>query len=564
MKKIFLVTLLLPLISLAQPKLKFEQNQTLNYDEVVKEYRLLVKRFPKQCLLDSMGKGDNGKTIYAFVIKPADGMASFPPTLLINNAIHPGEADGVDASLLFAETVLKNPIRFQSVRFVIIPMYNVDGFSIQSCCTRANQNGPENQGFRGNARNLDLNRDFIKADASNTQAFYKIFQKYQPHVFLDNHVSNGADYQYTMTLITSQVNKLGSVLGSYVKNEMGPWLYKDMEKKQQSMAPYVNTFTEVPDSGLVGFLETPRFSTGYAALFHCIGFVPETHMLKAYPARVKATLQLMESVGGFMQKNGNKLVINKSLAQQQDRKLTHFPLNWELDKNKADTIDFTGYTFGYKTSEISGLPRLYYDRNKPFTKKVSFHNHYYGIDSVVRPAAYIIPQAWHQVIERLKANQVEFTLLKKDSLIRVEAYYITGYETTKRPYEGHYLHYNTKVEKRSIEKQFFKGDLLVKTDQVAVRFLLETLEPKASDSYFNWNFFDSMLQQKEGYSDYVFEDTGAELLKKDPQLEQKLMERRKADPEFAKSAAAQLDFVYKNSPYYESTHNQYPIFRIPQ
>ena len=563
MKKLFLLALLSPLFSIAQPVLKYEQSQTLTYDEVVTEYQKLCRKFPGLCRLDSMGHGDNGKTIYAFVIADYDTASRELPTLLINNAIHPGESDGVDASLLFAYQVLSQPGLYPGVRFVIIPMYNVDGFSLQSCCTRANQHGPENQGFRGNARNLDLNRDFIKADAANTWAFYKIFHTYRPHIFIDNHVSNGADYPYTMTLITSQVDKLGGELGAFVKNEMEPWIYMDMVKKKQPMVPYVNTLTEVPDSGLVGFLETPRFSTGYAALFHCIGFVPETHMLKPYASRVKATLQLLESFALYASTHANKLVAVKNKAVRANCNQSGFPLNWLLDKTRVDSIDFNGFTSGYKASEISGHNRLWYDRNRPFTKKIPFLNKYTASDSVTRPKAYIVPQAWHEVINRLAANRIEYTTLAKDTLLNVEAYYLSNYETTKRPYEGHYLHYNTQFERRDIRKQFFKGDVLVTTDQPSVRFLIESLEPKSVDSYFNWNFFDSMLQQKEYFSDYVFEDTGARLLKTDPELKRRLEEKRKTDPDFAKNGSAQLDFIYRNSPYYESTHNQYPIFRLP-
>ncbi len=562
MKKIILLLFLLPIQLLAQIKLKYEQNISLTYTEVVDAYTFLAKKYPTQCKLEAVGKGDNGRDIYTFVIN-ATKTTGEPVTILINNGIHAGEPDGIDASVEFAENLLKQMLRYPNVRIVIIPMYNVDGSSSQSCCTRANQNGPLNQGFRGNARNLDLNRDFIKADAANTKTFYKIFQQFKPHIFIDNHVSNGADYQHLMTLITSQSDKLGSILGTFARNEMEPYLFTEMAKKGIAMAPYMNTIASVPDSGIAGFLETPRFATGYAALFHCIGFVPETHMLKPFPDRVKATRELMETIAAFANENSSVLISLKLKAQKADMVRSWFPVAWKIDEKRVGSFEFRGYKAGYKTSEISGLPRLYYDRTKPYVKRIPYLNRYFVTDSVKRPGRFIIPQAWHEVIERLKLNDVELTQLSSDSLIPVKAKYIKSTETGNRPYEGHYLHTQTKVEEKTMEIQFFKGDYVVETDQPAVRFLMETLSPTAPDSYFSWNFFDSMLQQKEYFSDYVFEDTGAEILKNDPELKARLDAKRASDKAFAASAEEQLNFIYINSNYYEKSHKRYPVFQIP-
>lgn len=521
----------------------------------------MVSAYPQQCRLDAMGKGDNGRIIYTFVIEAKAGKKA--ATVLINNGIHPGEPDGVDASLEFAQKVLKGELKYPNTRLVIIPIYNVDGNALQSCCTRANQNGPINQGFRGNARNLDLNRDFIKADAENTKAFYKIFHTYKPHVFIDNHVSNGADYQYTMTLISSQADKLGPVLGPFLRNEFEPYLFEQMSAKGLPMAPYVNTVSAIPDSGIVGFLETPRFATGYAALFNCIGFVPETHMLKPFPSRVIATRKLMETMCDYVNENSVRFLSLKARAEAADQKRQSFALNWKLQKERKENFIFKGYEAGYKPSEISGLPRLYYDRTKPFTKKIPFYNHFVGQDSVSKPRYFIIPQAWHQVINRLKMNGIVMKEFKKDTMINVLASYIQTYRSREQPYEGHYLHSDTKIEQERMDIQFFAGDQLISTEQVGIRFLMETLSPAGADSYFNWNFFDSVLQQKEYFSDYVFEDTGAEILKNSPQLQKKLADKKAMDPAFAKNRDAQLNFIYENSEYHEKTYKLYPVFLLP-
>ena len=174
----------------------------------------------------------------------------------------------------------------------------------------------------------------------------------------------------------------------------------------------------------------------------------------------------------------------------------------------------------------------------------------------------MIPKSEGKIIENLKRNQIKFKELQSDSLITVESYKIVDFKTVKNPYEGHYLHFDTQVSSELKTKKFRKGDYLVSTKQSGVKFLLETLEPEAVDSYFNWNFFDGILGQKEYFSDYVFEDTAAELLKTNKALKTAFELKKASDANFAEDGAAQLDWVYKNSEYYEGSVNQYPIYRI--
>ncbi|HEX4888294.1 MAG TPA: M14 family zinc carboxypeptidase [Luteibaculaceae bacterium] len=533
------------------------------YDQVIQAYAQLAQTYPTLAKLNAEGKGDNGKPIYTFVIEPSvKKLGKAYVTFLVNNGIHAGEPDGIEASLAFAEEILKSPNLYPAVRFVFIPVYNVDGFSTQSCCTRANQDGPELQGFRANARNLDLNRDFIKADASNTKTFYRIFHQYKPQVFIDTHVSNGADYSYTMTLISSQKDKLSEPLRNLLTTVVEPKLYAEMKSVGFPMIPYVNTKAEIPDSGLVGFLETPRYSTGYTTLFHCLGFVAETHMLKPYPQRVAATKALLKAIADQCQKNTYAIINAVVESKSAEQAITQFPIQWALNERKSTPIVFQGYEAKYKPSEISGLSRLYYDRSAPYSKKIPFFNQYDAIKQAKKPKAFIIPQAWGEVIERLALNQVELRPIQSDSTIKVNATYIIDFKSPTYPYEGHYLHYGTRTRDTVLEMNFFKGDYLVYTKSNPVRFLMEVLSPEASDSYFNWNFFDAVVQQKEHYSDYVFEDLAVQILKENPKIKQELDRAKAQDEALRNSARKQLDFIYYRSPYYERSHRLYPIFKI--
>ncbi|WP_426491845.1 M14 family metallopeptidase [Hymenobacter sp. 102] len=546
-------------------------NTTTTHAECIGYYQQLDAAYP-EIQLREVGQTDSGRPLHEVVVS-LDG--DFEPTSLrakgrrvvfIQNGIHPGEPEGIDASMMLArDYVQKKELRRQlaDVVLVFIPIYNVDGALNRNSTTRTNQNGPESYGFRGNARNLDLNRDYIKQDSRNARAFAQLFQRWQPEVYVDTHTSNGADYQYTMTLIATQKDKLHPALSRYMQQRLLPALYSGMDKKKWHLTPYVDFEGRTPDArGLVGFLETPRYSTGYTTLFNTIGFVTETHMLKAYTPRVRATYDFLVLLIGQVHQDGAALAQARAEAAQQTRTQQQFALGWRLDTTQIEQFTFRGFEGKTKPSEVSGLPRLFYDRKAPYTKAVPYRNTFRPTVQVQRPRAYVLPQAWGEVVERLRLSGVQLRQLAADTVINGETYYIQDYKTAPRPYEGHYLHSQVQVRPVRQARPFLRGDYLISLDQPAARYLIETLEPQATDSFFAWGFFDSILQQKEYFSDYVFEDVAAELLRRRPELRAQLETKKKQDPAFAASAAAQLDWVYRQSDHYETSHLRYPVLRV--
>jgi len=552
---------------------KFEQTkgtQSPTYSEIVDWWKKideqsdLVKMF-------TMGMTDAGYPL-DLVMVSGDKDFNIPSLhkknktiILINNGIHPGEPDGIEACMLLARDIVINKYKLPSnVVLAIIPVYNIGGCLNRSPNYRIDQNGPTEKGLRGNSQNLDLNRDFIKCDSKDSKAFAQIFHMLDPDVFIDNHVSDGADYQHVMTLLTSQHDKLGGALGDYLAKEFEPALYTLMKEKGYDLVPYVNSFGDTPENGWPEYWDSPRYSSGYATLWHTFAFVPETHMLKSYEQRVRSTYVLMQCFVEFTSSHGDEIKNVRNQTKQSAKSAIEFPIAWQLDRSQWKEITFKGYEAGHKPSEVSGLPRLYYDRTKPFEKQVRIFNHFAVKTVVKRPVAYIIPQGWWKVIDLLKLNQVDMRPLKNDTSIEVEEYHIDDYKTAQRQYEMHHLNSDVKVSSIKQTLHFRKGDWYIPMNQAANRFLIETLEPQAEDSYFAWNFFDSILGQKEGYSGYSFEDIAADYLKNHPELKTKLDERRASDTAFARSANAQLNFVYQNSPYLEPDYLRYPVFRVVQ
>lgn len=484
-------------------------------------------------------------------------------TILINNGIHPGEPDGIDASMLLARDMAEGKYKLPAnIVFAIIPVYNIGGCLNRSADYRVDQNGPEEFGFRGNSQNLDLNRDFIKCDSKDARAFAEIFHQLDPDIFIDNHVSDGADYQHVMTLLTTQSTKLGGVMGDYLNKVFEPALYDLMKTKGYDLIPYVNAFGDTPENGWSEYWDSPRYGSGYAALWNTFSFIPETHMLKPYKQRVESTRALMESFIEFASKNNEKIRQLRDQAKQAVITQAAFPIKWALDRSQYKEVLYKGYTAGTKPSEVSGLSRLYYDRSKPFEKMVKVYNYFPAKEFINKPKAYIIPQGWWKVIDLLKLNKVQLSQFKKDTAVEVEVYRIDDYKSQARQYEMHHMNTDVKVSAKTMTVHFRKGDYYIPMNQEANRFLVETLEPQGEDSYFAWNYFDAILGQKEGYSGYAFEDIAAAYLKNNPELKAKLNQRVASDTAFAKSGRAQLNYVYENSPWFEPAYLQYPVYRV--
>ncbi len=553
--------------SFAIPFENSQGTQTATYQEVIDFYLLLAKEFP-EINVQTIGKTDSGHALHLVTYNP-DGDFNFQKIqeekaiILINNGIHPGESDGIDATMLLFRDLAQQTFSIpENVVIATLPVYNIGGMLNRNTTTRVNQNGPVAYGFRGNARNYDLNRDFVKMDTENTKTFASIFHLVQPHVFIDNHVSNGANYQYTLTHLFTQHNKLGGGMGAYLHKSLMPNLERRLSDSGWDITPYVNVFNRPPETGFSQFMDHPRFSTGYTTLWNTLGLMVETHMLKPYKQRVRGTYQLMREMIAIVDRDFEKIKQLRTKAFDTNALLKTYPIQWAVDTTASSILNFKGYTADTVMSAVTGLPRLRYDETKPFEKHIVYQNYYCPSDSIIVPAGYIIKRGWKNIMERLTANEIDFFELDRDTVLEVEMYRITDYQTYKRPYEGHYLHYGTEVTSSTGKIGFQKGDFIVRTQQDGIRYLLETLEPEAVDSFFNWNFFDAILQRKEGFSPYVFEDVAAQILRENPGLKDSFDLKRNAEESFAQNGYEQLDWIYKRSRHYEKAHLRYPVYRI--
>jgi hypothetical protein len=335
-----------------------------------------------------------------------------------------------------------------------------------------------------------------------------------------------------------------------------------MKERGYPMCPYVRPIKDKVKNGLYAYLETPRYSTGYAALFNTIGFVSETHMLKPYEERVESTEAFFNTLLSYAKENGDELVRLKERADSAVAEREEFGLRWELDSSELDSVPFKGYTVKERTSDVTGQKVRYYDRSEPWEAKIPFYNTYETTLEREKPSYYVVPQAWKEVVNRLHRNQIRKKRLQQDTTIEVTSYMLRDVKTIDRPYEGRFLHRDVRVEVVKEEREFYEGDYLVPTGTEKDRFIVNTLEPEGVDSYFAWNFFDEVLMQKEYFSSYLFDPKAEKILEERPDLKEAFQEKKAQDSTFAGSHRAQLRFIYRRSKHYEDAHRRYPVARI--
>ena len=552
--------------------LKYEQNYTPTYYEVIEMYRKLDKNYNNAVLLEK-GMTDSGKPLHLFVISdrkqfdPARLKAEGKAVLMILNGIHPGEPEGIDASLEFADDLLRNREGMlnllKNTVISIVPVYNIGGHLNRSAFNRSGQSTPYETGFRGSAANLDLNRDFTKCDSENAKSFIRIFHEWNPDVLLDTHTTNGSDHQYSITLIAPQPDLFPPVMENFLRNKFLPSLYSGMKMGQYELIPYVDWFSRNPGAGIAMTQESPRYSNGYCAMFHTYGMITETQIYKKFPDRVKSTYQFIRTLAEFVSENSGEIMKSREEGIRESKSALGFTLVHKLDTSVSRLIEFKGYEIDQKQiSKVTGLPRFGYDVSKPFTRNIPFYDTYIPVETVRIPEYYIVPSAWKPVIDLLRLNNIRFSVFKKDTILDVSVEYIDEYTSPPAPYNGHFYHQKITTRNESQKIRILEGDLLVPVRQDGINYLIQMLEPRAIDSFLRWNFYDSVLDTREYYSNYGFEENALKYLDDHPGFRKQFEALQKSDTAFARNHGRQMAYIYNNTEWTEKTFKRYPVIKI--
>ena len=551
---------------------------TFTYDETVDYCRRLDKA-SKWIRYESFGKSGEGRDLPLLIVdKHGDFTAERAhkrgkAVVLVQAGIHSGEIDGKDAGLILIREMAITRERaslLDHVTFVFIPIYNVDGHEHVKPYNRVNQDGPENAGFRANATFLNLNRDYMKADAPETRAWLSLWQRWDPDFFADSHVTNGADYTYVVTYLMEVFENVDAGVAAWSRDRFKPVLEPRMRESGFPLVHYVG-FRDGhdPQSGLKTWASTPRFSTGYVALANRPALLIETHMLKDYPSRVRGTHAILQhtlEIVGSQAAEIRRINIEAdartaALWSKERDEGGGLPLTFEIDYTDSVMIDFEGYEYLPEKSEITGGTWHRYGTT-PLPMRIPMFNRQRIKSGVVLPQQYWIPPQWTDVIERLEAHGIKLARLAAPQTEYIWTYRLTQPVWTSTPFEGHHTATYT-TERRALTRTYPAGTVVVDMAQRRARIAANLLEPEAPDALVQWGFFDGIFDAKEYVESYVMEDIARQMLRNDDALEREFKEAMQ-DTSLANHPKRVLDWFYARSRYAETRIGEYPVVRIPR
>lgn len=556
-----------------------DYRETPRYDETIAYCRRLAAA-SEDVHLETLGHSPEGREIIAVVVSsdkaftPGAARATGKEIVLVNCCIHPGESEGKDAMLALIRDLTVHDGRkagglLDHVILLCVPIHGVDGHERFGPYNRINQNGPSEMGWRTSAQNYNLNRDWIKADAPEMQAELGLFHRWLPDLLIDTHTTDGADYQYDLTYSLERFADQHPAVRAWQEDAFDHHIFPELTKAGHKIAPYVVFNNPIePKEGFDVGVTKPRFSTGFGAAWNRAALLVETHMLKDYRARVIATYDLVKSVLVELNRAPGNL---RKATEQADRETVAAGKTFDparkvqLDfKNGPGSVpfDFLGVEYHRELSAVSGALWIKFDKSKPVTFTVPLFNEVETTHEVVPPLGYIVPAAWTVVIDRLRTHGIVFTTLAQPLTQEVETYQFDHVEWQSTPFENHHSIKEFKFHPIKRRMTFPAGSAVVYLDQPAAKVILHLLEPDGPDSLVRWGYLDAIFEQKEYGEEYVLEPLAREMLERDPKLREEFEREIAADPAFAASAKARLDFFYRRTPFWDGRFNVYPIGRI--
>ena len=572
------------------PAEKSDYRTTPRYDETMAYVQRVAAAAPKQVKLETFGKTPAGRDLWVAIVSkdnvfdPVVVRKSGRAVLLIQNAIHAGEMDGKDSSLaLLREMVItkKQASLLDHVVVLIIPIYNADGHERFSPYNRINQNGPEQMGWRTQSQNLNLNRDYMKADAPETRALLRLFQRWLPDFFVDDHVTDGADYQYDTTYAIDVGPDVYPATADWLEHQLKPYIEKSVTASGHIIGEYVGVGEANPKEGISVGQDTPRFSTGYMVLQNRPGLLVEMHMLKDYKTRVTGNYEILRAILEVMNRDAAKLVATNQQADGETiaaghraqtatyiRKPDDFPLRLAPTAD-TETFHFLGYKRNTAPSEVSGGSWNQFTHEAE-SSDIPLHSKLKMTLGVGVPGAYIIPAQWGKVIDVLRAHGVAMGPTRAAWSGEVETYRCKA-KWAERPFEGHHVLGGgsefaptpppdcTAVREKL---DFPAGSMVVPTDQRAAKVVIHWLEPQGPDSAVYWGYFDAIFEQKEYGEAYVLEKLAREMMAKDPKVKAEFEAKVASDKEFAANSYGRLNWWYQHSPYWDPKLGLYPVGRV--
>lgn len=529
-----------------------------NYKQTMDYLDKLVTANSAQFSIETIGTSDAGRAIKMLIASETGKIDNQKATLLLQAGIHSGEIDGKDATFMMLRDIAQGNRSdiLKRVNILFIPILNVDGHENASKYNRINQRGPEVMGFRTNGRNLNLNRDYTKLDTPGVQAVLKVINQYNPDMYVDMHVTDGADYQYDITYgSTPSFASESPKIAELIEKSINPVIDAKLTRFGHQPGPLVFVMNKRELSeGLAGWVATPRFSNGYGDIINLPTILLENHSLKPYKQRVLGTYVFLDGVVDAVSANLDKL--RRAIKVEKEFLPRELVVKRAYAK-KPDYIDFKGINYEKYTSQYTQQQEVRYTGQPKLFKQLPV---FWQKDTAVKvkiPTAYYIPKSWSNIAAKLQQHGIQ--LERSYGIVNhLKQMSVTEHTFQKAPFEGRLLvdalfSYKTKP---SVDlNQYYK----VSTAQANGKLAVHLLQPEAVDSFFSWGFFNSIFQRTEYSENYALLPFIEKLMNEDKQLAMAYEQKIANDPAFAKNTKLRLEWLYSQTPFYDGGYLKYPV-----
>jgi zinc carboxypeptidase len=522
------------------------------------------------------GISPEGRDMIAFFcsrngeLSPTATAVSELPLVLVQGGIHSGEIDGKDAGMMLLREIIvskKLAHLVDKANFVFLPVFNIDGHERISPYNRINQDGPDEMGWRTTAQNLNLNRDFLKADAPEMRAWLQLVNEAKPDVIIDCHVTDGIDFKYNVTYAMDMFDNAPPKVVAWQK-ELEKSMAAGMAAQDDPIFTYVFPRERRDLSkGLRTYAAPPRFSTGYTTIRNRVGILVEAHSLKPFKDRVESTYRLLIEVMKFVNKSPQELkaAVRQSEKQTEEMFAIRQAQEWYPVRFKAGDgstpVLYHSFESGLKESSVTGIPYQTWDHDAEYSREIPFLNDIQPTTFVRPPLYYIIPQEWTEVLDVLRTHGVELQRSTSDAthIVRRERFKDVKFRET--PYEGRHT-VSFKSEEFVDTVSYPAGSYILDLRQPLGKIAVHILEPDAPDSFVFWGFFSAIFERKEYFEVYAMEPIAEKMLADDPTLKREYEAFKAADTTANKNARKLLNFIYERSPWHDNEKDIYPIGRL--
>lgn len=551
---------------------KTDYRETGSYAECVEFYRRLAAASPF-ARLEEIGRTGEGRPLYVLIASraraftPAAARRAGRPVVLLQNGIHAGENGGKDAAMMLLRDLLvtrRLEKLLDAATVLSIPVFNPDGHERVSPWNRINENGPRAMGFRVTARRLNLNRDYLKADTPEMRAWLRLYTRWLPDLLIDNHVTDGGDVQYDATVAAHTEQDIAEPVGAWVKKQFLPELFRRLESSGHVPGFYIEG-RAAGGKALAVMTASPRYSTGYAAAQNRAALLVETHSLKPFRTRVWSHYGIMRTALELAAETAGGLVrASREADSRQSAVAPGTPVFLEgTPAGQGEPYVLRGMKAEQIPSPVSGGMVARYTGEKA-DQPVRLVRTLAPKVAPPAPHGYIVPREWGGIIELLALHGVEMIRLEKPVEGEFPALRFSDVRFAPVPFEGRFRVISFSAAPARVRRTIPAGSVYVPVAQRAGKVAMHILEPEAPDSALRWGFFLPIFEQKEYFSDFVFEPFARLMLERDAGLREEFEQKLKGDSAFASNPRARLLWLYQRSPYAEPDKDLYPVLRIEQ